>query len=318
MTNVPTPDSYLTSALADSILQADSPSLVKRQPAWMIRSLATDQQHRCLLCNATLKLGRVDFIIPPTIGGSATHRDNLGLFCSRCVRTRAHRDLLNCTRDVPAALLDKRRALWLDLPHHLLPIGRGRPSHVVRDALMARADHPRVRYIIDTTTEMLWIGGRAPIGLGVVEHLDRLAEHGPLVREDLNGVRMWGLPIAAAPAALASLIEAGGYLVPLRPSTESWAVHLTGEAAHRRRSQLRGSDPVPSPVRVLSTNPRAVADRETTRRRRIRSLCAERVELTRRMGQSKDAPLILAALLTERERVDRDLAELRCEAQDAS
>jgi hypothetical protein len=318
MTSEPVPLSYLNSGQALLIKEADSPHQVKRQPAWMIRSLATDQDHRCLLCTATLKQGRVDFIVPTELGGYGNRRDNMGLFCSRCVRTRAHRDLLACGMDVPASLLEKRRALWLDLPHHLLPIGRGRSPAIVREALLSRADHPRVRYIIDFTPDMVWFGGRAHGVLGVVEHIDVLAQHGPLVREDLDGVRMWGLPIAATPKALAALAEAGGYLIPLVPSSESWAALLTGEAAHRRRAQNPNSPPWPLEGRVLSTNPRAVADREATRRRRIRQHLAERGELTTRMGQARDVPLILAALVTERDRVDQRLVGLRCECPDAS
>jgi hypothetical protein len=318
MTTEPVPLSYLNSERASSILAADSPHPIKRQPSWMIRSLATDQDHRCLLCTATLKQGRVDFIVPTEVGGWAHRRDNLALFCSRCVRTRAHRDLLACGMDVPSSLLEKRRDLWLDLPHHLLPIGRGRSPAVVREALLGRADHPRVRYTIDFTPDMVWIGGRAHGLLGVVEHLDVLAQHGPLVRDDWDGVRMWGLPIAAAPKALAALAEAGGYLVPLVPSSESWAALLTGEAAHRRRTQNPNGEAWPVEGRVLSMHPRAVADREATRRRRIRQLLAERGELTTRMGQARDVPLILAALVTERDRVDQRLVGLRCECPDAS
>jgi hypothetical protein len=36
------------------------------------------------------------------------------------------------------------------------------------------------------------------------------------------------------------------------------------------------------------------------------------------MGQARDVPLILAALVTERDRVDQRLVGLRCECPDAS
>ena len=284
----------------------------------MIRLLNSDQGGRCALCNATLNLGRVDFVIPAEVGGSAQDRDNMALFCSRCVRTRAHRDLLTLSMDVPAALLEKRRALWTNLPHHLLPIGRGRSPAVVRDALLRRADHPRVRYIVDFTPSMVWIGGRTPVGWGVLDHLNVLAEHGPLVRADLDGLRMWGLPIASAPKALAALIEAGGYLVPLRPCSDSWAAHLVGVAAHRRRAQSPSDTPWPSERAELSTHPRAVADRDATRRRRVRTLIAARDDVTERMGRARDVPVVLAALFTERTGIEQRLADLCCQSRDAS
>lgn len=314
----PTPLSYLNPARVDSILGADSFVPVKRPPSWLVRSLTTDQAGLCPLCNATLKLGSVDFIMPIELGGSPTDRDNRVVLCSRCARARRHRDLLHLQTDVPAALLDQRRALWSDLPHHPLPIGRGRSSDAIRHALLARAAFPRVRYICDATPDRVWIGGRAGRGMGIKIHLDVLARYAGVVREELGGVRMFGIPRALAADALAALIEVGAYLVPLSSDAEPWTVRWVGEAAHRRRAQKRGAPPMPSPARVLSTNPRAVADRASARRRRIRELIAERGEWTNRMTRVRGEPALLAELLTERDKVDQMLAALRCEAGNAS
>ena len=314
----PTPLSYLNPALVDSFRSADSPVPVKRPAAWLVRSLTTDQAGLCPLCNATLKLGSVDFIVPIELGGSPTDRDNKVVLCSRCARARRHRDLLHLQTDATPALRDQRRALWLDLPHHPLPLGRGASSTVIRDALLARSAFPRVRYLCDATPDRVWIGGRAGRGLGVVLHLDVLARYPSVVREELGGVRVFGIPRAVAAEALAALIEVGAYLVPLTSDAEPWTVRWSGLAAHRRRAQLRGAAPLPSPARVLSAHPRAIANRSTTRRRRIRELIAERAEWTNRMTRARGEPALLAELLTERDKVDQMLAALRCEAGNAS
>ncbi|HUB46938.1 MAG TPA: hypothetical protein VMB73_18310 [Acetobacteraceae bacterium] len=319
--------------LLDAIATRDAYKHNAGRAPWKAISLAAAQSNMCALCGApfTDRVVRpiADPIIPGEVGGPLHLSDNFALLCSPCAQKRAHRDLLDLDQPVPAALLEKRSALWLQyIPHHLTRLGRGRAQESYRAVLRQREAFARVPWVVDSTPEGVWIGHalRSPDGPGRAAHVRLLAEHGPVRRWSNDHARVYLLPAEAALDALWALIEAGGFVMPVDPHAvpsardcptwrHAWPVHLVSVIAQVRRCQEPGGAPYPSAPRVLSDNDAARRHRTTDRRAAVTRWRDEADAARQRLADARDrgAPaFLIAALSVEWQRCVRR----RSDAQD--
>ncbi|RDS85930.1 hypothetical protein [Dyella psychrodurans] len=304
-------------ALLDAIATRDAYQRNPDRAPWQAVHLAAAQSNRCALCGAPFDDRVVrpiaDPVIPGEVGGPLHLADNFALLCSPCAQKRAHRDLLDLDGPVPAALLERRAALWLQyIPHHLTRLGRGRSQESYRVVLRDRASHARCPWVVDSTPEGVWIGHslRSPDGPGRAAHVRLLAEHGAIRHLANDRARAFFLPSELALDGLWALIEAGGLIVSIDPHAapsardcptwrHAWPVHLVSVIAHVRRCQEPGGTPYPSTPRAESDKPSARLHRTADRRAAVQRWRAEAEAARQRLteARSKGAPALIVDAL---------------------